>query len=249
MGEFAKNITPNQGSARRSLSKSPQLDVSLGVYHDGSTVTVNLDETPALLVTGTTGSGKSAFVKTMATELIRRNAPQELRLAVFDSSRVEYKCLLSIPYMFYPTARDPQEFERLAGIVSTESERRLRLLTRQGQTDLEHLLVIIDDIAAAEPAMETLAALERSLQTARLTKMHFVFVTSTPSSRALTLALMSNTDLRVSFRVTSRAESRSVLGCPDASSLATPGEMIVRDAGVYTRCSATWNMRPSGRFH
>ena len=238
MDERTNNVNRNPGGTCRHSVGPGRLGATFGVTREGQAVSVDMGETPALLVTGTTGSGKSALVKTVAAELMSLHAPHELRLAVFDSSRVGYRCLTSIPYMFYPTARDPEEFERLAGIISTESERRLRLLARPGRADLEHLLVIIDDLAAAEPAAEALAALERSLQTARLTRMHFVFVTSTPSSHALTPALLSNIDLRVSFRVTSRAESRNVLGCPDASTLATPGEMIVREAGAYTRCRA-----------
>ena len=213
-------------------------EVPLGTTCDGSTVFERLSEVPALLVTGTTGSGKSSFVKTLATELMVGQGPKELRFAIFDSSRVSYACLQYAPYMFCPITRDTWEFERLMRLIASESERRLILKDRMDKAGLGHLFVIVDDFAAACPSDETVAAVERCLQNARLTQIHFVFVTSTPTSRVLTPSLLSNIDRRISFRVTSRAESKRVLGCTDASKLGIPGEMIVRRVSSCVQCSA-----------
>lgn len=82
--------------------------------------------------------------------------------------------------------------------------------------------------------------MERVLQTARLTKMHVVLVTSLPSSRLLTNGILSNIDCRVSFRVTSRADSLRAINQAGANTLKTPGEMIYCSGGYCERCMAAY---------
>lgn len=226
---------------RRGGSTDKAIDrilIPLGMQEDGTVVSHAIGEVPAMLVAGTTGSGKSSFVKTLVAEVMADHTPSDVRFLISDSSRVEYGCLNTCPYLAWPIARDAEQTGHLLRFVSAESERRMALLSRRMGSDYPHLFVILDDFVALGPSKDMLASLERVLQTARLTKMHVILVTSLPSSRLLTNELLSNIDFRVAFRVTSRSDSVRTLDRPSANELGAQGEMICRSGGTYTRCVA-----------
>ena len=212
--------------------------VPIGAEDDGAVLSHSLGKMPAMLVSGTTGSGKSSFVKTLIAETMAGRMPDDVRFVISDSSRVEYGCLNTCPFLAVPIARDAKQVEHLVKFVVSESERRMALLSRRIDSDYPHLFLILDDFVALEPSKDMLASLERILLTARRTKMHIILVTSLPSSRLLTSELLSNIDFRISFRVTSRSDSMRVLDRPGANKLAAQGEMIYRIEGTYIRCMA-----------
>lgn len=216
-----------------------QLIVPIGTTENG-TVSESLDAMPAIMVAGTTGSGKNSFVKTIIAELMTVSTPDNVRFAICDSSRIEYARLATSPYLALPIMRDAKESEVLVRIMATESKRRMSLLTRHSKSDYPHLFVVLDDFVALELSGDSLVSVERILQTARLTKMHIMLVTSLPMSLALTDGILSNVDYRAVFRVTSRADSVRTLGQPGANELATPGEMIYRSGSMYTKCKAAY---------
>ena len=102
------------------------------------------------------------------------------------------------------------------------------LFSRQPVKDYPHLFLVLDDFVALELSEEAITLLEWILQKARLVKVHVILVTSLPSSRSLSSGILSNTDYRIAFRVTSKADSIRAIGRAGANELATPGEMIVR---------------------
>ena len=93
---------------------------------------------------------------------------------------------------------------------------------------------------ALELSEEAITLLEWILQKARLVKVHVILVTSLPSSRSLSSGILSNTDYRIAFRVTSKADSIRAIGRAGANELATPGEMIVRNGSDIVRCKAAY---------
>ena len=212
--------------------------IPIGAKDDGTVLTHSIGEVPAMLVAGTTGSGKSSFVKTLVAEVMADRTPSDVRFLISDSSRVEYGCLAACPFLAWPIARDAEQTGYLFRFVAAESERRMALLSRRMDSDYPHLFVILDDFVALGPSKDMLASLERVLQTARLTKMHVILVTSLPLSRLLTNELLSNIDFRVAFRVTSRSDSMRALDRPSANELGAQGEMICRSGGAFTRCTA-----------
>ena len=214
--------------------------IPLGTEDDGTVLSYSLDEVPAILVAGTTGSGKSSFVKTLIAETMVDHTPSDVRFLIGDSSRVEYGCLTACPFLASPIARDAEQAGHLFRFVSAEAKRRMALLSRRMDSGYPHLFVILDDFVALEPSKDMLASLERILQTARRTKMHVILVTSLPSSRLLTSELLSNIDCRVAFRVTSRPDSMRALDRAGANELGTQGEMICRIGGAFTRCMAVY---------
>lgn len=212
--------------------------IPVGVGDDGAVFERALSEVSAMLVAGTTGSGKSSFVKTLVAEIMEGRTPRDVNFVIGDSSRIEYACCTTSPFLAMPIARDAKQTETLIRLISSESDRRMALLSRGTDSDYPRLFVILDDFVALEPSGDLLASLERAIQMARLTKMHFMLVTSLPSSRLLTSGILSNIDCRVAFRVTSRADSLRVLDRAGANQLMAQGEMIYRSGGAYTHCTA-----------
>ena len=114
------------------------------------------------------------------------------------------------------------------------------LFSRQPVKDYPHLFLVLDDFVALELSEEAITLLEWILQKARLVKVHVILVTSLPSSRSLSSGILSNTDYRIAFRVTSKADSIRAIGRAGANELATPGEMIVRNGSDIVRCKAAY---------
>lgn len=216
-----------------------QIVIPIGMTDDGI-ISVPMGETPAILVVGTTGSGKSSFVKAVAAEMMRLQDPQDLRLLICDSSRVEYGCFAVCPFLGAPVICDAVHVQRLMRWVVAESDRRIALLSQGKGANYPHLFVVFDDFVAFEPSEEMVSLLERVIQRARLVKVHIILVTSLPSSRSLSGGIMSNTDSRIAFRVTSRTDSIRAIGRPGANDLGVPGEMIIRGGNTYVRCKAKY---------
>lgn len=124
-----------------------QIVVSVGTSDNGAVI-VEMAEVPSVLAVGTTGSGKSSFVKTLVGEMMHRNDPREVRFLICDSSRVEYACLGACPHLGVPILRDTTQLSALIRWVSTETERRLLLLSRHAPADYPHLFLVLDDFVA-----------------------------------------------------------------------------------------------------
>jgi S-DNA-T family DNA segregation ATPase FtsK/SpoIIIE len=216
-----------------------QISIPLGVCDDG-TIFESVGEVPAMLVTGTTGSGKSSVIKTLIAEIMLHHDPHEVRFFICDSSRIEYACFDGSPYLGAPVFREATQLDSLIQWIAAETERRLALFSRQPVKDYPHLFLVLDDFVALELSEEAITLLEWILQKARLVKVHVILVTSLPSSRSLSSGILSNTDYRIAFRVTSKADSIRAIGRAGANELATPGEMIVRNGSDIVRCKAAY---------
>lgn len=226
---FSQNKTWDEGIS--------QISIPLGMCDEG-TIFESVGEVPAMLVTGTTGSGKSSVIKTLIAEIMLHHDPHEVRFLICDSSRIEYAGFDGSPYLGAPVFREATQLDSLIQWIAAETERRLALFSRQPVKDYPYLFLVLDDFVAMEPSKEVIASIERLLQRARRVKVHAILVTSLPSSRSLSSDMLSNIDYRIAFRVTSRSDSMRAIGRPGANDLGIPGEMIVRDGNSSVRCKA-----------
>ena len=216
---------------------------AVGLDVAGTAVGANLSAMPHLLVAGTTGSGKSVFVKAIAASLIMRNTPAELRLVAIDPKMVELSHLNGLPHLLGKSETELERILRVLRWVTLEMEDRYKRFARvparnledynrhaerDGTEPLPRIVVLIDELADLMMAApdETERSLTRIAQMARATGIHLVVATQRPSTDVVTGLIKANFPARVSFAVTSNVDSRVILDTPGAESLLGQGDML-----------------------
>jgi S-DNA-T family DNA segregation ATPase FtsK/SpoIIIE len=216
---------------------------AVGMDVAGTPIVADLSLMPHLLIAGTTGSGKSVFVKALAASLIMHNAPSELRLVSIDPKMVELTHLNGLPHLLGPTETKIEEVLRVLRWVTQEMDRRYkqfaatvsrnlddynRKMRRKDEEMLPRIVVLIDELAdlmMSEPE-ETERSLTRIAQMARATGIHLVVATQRPSTDVVTGLIKANFPARISFATASNTDSRVILDAPGAETLLGRGDML-----------------------
>lgn len=214
-----------------------QIIIPIGLQ-DNSLIMENFAPIPSSLITGTTGSGKSAFVKTLIAELMEKYTPEHVRFAIFDSRGVDYGFLNTNPFMLLPVMNDVSKATSLIQWALLEARKRMNMLDRID--DFAHLFLIFDDFGELSPSNDTFSDLVQLLQIARRTKLHVWIVTSTPSSNVLPTDLKANINHRMAFHAASKSISRIVIDDAGAESLNVPGEIIAKLNNTSMKCDAVY---------
>ena len=217
--------------------KAGQIIIPVGMHSSGF-YSENFTAIPSTLIAGTTGSGKSAFVKTVLVEMMQKYSPNQVRFAVYDSRRIDYSFLNSNPFLLVPLCHEPSKAMGLINWALAEAHRRMN----GAGTDEEypHLVIVLDDFSEMDPSSSTFADLIQLFQIARRTRIHIWLVTSTPSSNVLPTDLKANINHKVSFRVSSKSISRIVLDDAGAETLDVPGEMITKLNNEIVKCESVF---------
>jgi len=223
--------------------KSP-LAIVLGRDVSGQPVVADLIRMPHLLIAGTTGSGKSVCIASIATCLAMNNTPEDLRMVMIDPKMVELVRFNGLPHLY---GKAETNLDRIAGVlrwVVAEMQQRYKLLEELRARDIdsynrkirrhkeyEHLpriVVLIDEMAdlmmiAAEQTETTIV---RLAQMARATGIHLVIATQRPSTDVVTGLIKANFPARISFAVASSVDSRVILDVSGAENLLGRGDML-----------------------
>ncbi len=216
---------------------------AVGLDVAGSAVVGDLATMPHLLVAGTTGSGKSVFVKSLAASLIMRNPPDELKLIAIDPKIVELSRLNGLPHLLSPAVIDIEEILRILRWVAIEMDNRYkrfaevsarnldyynRWAERKDEERLPRIVVLIDELAdlMMSAPEETERTLTRIAQMARATGIHLVVATQRPSTDVVTGLIKANFPARISFATASNTDSRVILDMPGAETLLGRGDML-----------------------
>jgi S-DNA-T family DNA segregation ATPase FtsK/SpoIIIE len=231
------------------------LCVAVGLDVAGSAIIADLSAMPHLLVAGTTGSGKSIFIKALAASLIMNNQPENLRLIAIDPKMVELSHLNGLPHLLGRAESDMENIIRVLRWVAHEMDRRYKLfsetvarnlddynrkMARKGEETLPRerglpherglprIVVFIDELAdlMLSTPEETERTLTRIAQMARATGIHLVVATQRPSTDVVTGLIKANFPARVSFATTSNVDSRVIIDTPGAESLLGRGDML-----------------------
>ncbi len=231
-------------SAEYHKQKSP-LTIALGKDITGRSVFGDLDDMPHLLIAGTTGSGKTVCVNTCILSLLYRDSPNDLKFLMIDPKMVELMPFNGLPHLLCPVVTDAKKAAVALNWVVSEMESRYVLLSKAGARNIEayndknseekipYIIVVVDEFAdlmsVARDQIEN--AITRLAQLSRAVGIHLILATQRPSVDVITGVIKANLPARVSFKVASKVDSRTVLDANGAESLLGKGDMLFLQPG------------------
>lgn len=218
-----------------------EIPVAVGVDASFSPFSVDLVELPHLLIAGTTGSGKSIFLKTLIASIMYHLTPDEVRLVLIDPKRVEFGVFSSSLFNACDIITEFEEVPPIFGSLVTEMEARYELLEDAGFSDIRrynaevepnrrrpYVVVVIDEFA--DLLMQNVegfeAAIIRLAQKARASGIHLVLATQRPSADVIRGLLKTNIPGRIALSVSSQIDSKIILDMSGAESLTGKGDLI-----------------------
>jgi S-DNA-T family DNA segregation ATPase FtsK/SpoIIIE len=231
----------------RPAGQSP-LSVWLGRDVTGGAINVDLAAMPHVLVAGTTGAGKSGGLHAMISSILMGASPDEARLVLIDTKRVEFNRYEHVQHLLRPVVFD--EFDAvsaladLVGIMEDRYKQMGRAQTRglgelnaarikEGESPLPHILCVVDEFAdlMALSAGEVQEMVVRLAQKARAVGIHLVLATQTPRVTVITGVIKANIPARIAFAVASKLDSRVILDMNGAESLLGAGDLLFKGLG------------------
>ncbi|HEY3288615.1 MAG TPA: DNA translocase FtsK [Anaerolineae bacterium] len=227
----------------QALHARVPLAVALGRDVSGTPILADLGRMPHLLIAGTTGSGKSVCIESIAVCLCMNNRPEDLKLVLIDPKMVELTRFTGLPHII---GKPESDMDRIPGVlrwVSKEMDSRYKqfaevgarnladfneLVHRRGEERLPRIVVLIDELAdlMLQSPIETEKTICRLAQMARATGIHMVVATQRPSVDVVTGLIKANFPARISFSVASATDSRVILDQTGAESLLGRGDML-----------------------
>ena len=224
-------------------TRSP-LAIALGRDVSGHPVVADLGKMPHLLIAGSTGSGKSVCITSIATSLAVNNSPEDLRMVMIDAKMVELIRFNGLPHLYGKVETDRDRIQGVLRWVVVEMEQRYKLLEKENARDIKsynqkvrrrkngiampRIVVLIDEMAdlMMHAPDQTEHNLIRLAQMARATGIHLVMATQRPSTDVVTGLIKANFPARIAFAVTSGVDSRVVLDSVGAENLLGNGDML-----------------------
>jgi S-DNA-T family DNA segregation ATPase FtsK/SpoIIIE len=254
-------VTLKEILSSQIFRESPyRLTVALGVDIVGQPVITDLAKMPHLLVAGATGTGKSVSINAMINSILFEATPEMVRFVMIDPKRIELSPYQDIPHLLHPVVNDPKEATKALKWAVDEMERRYSLLSDMGVRNIEaynrkarkgkgpavsgtaevaeehlpYIVIIIDELAdlMMVSSREVEESLARLAQMARAAGIHLIIATQRPSVDVLTGIIKANFPTRVSFQVSSRVDSRTILDVMGAEQLLGEGDMLFLPPGV-----------------
>jgi S-DNA-T family DNA segregation ATPase FtsK/SpoIIIE len=223
------------------------LTLALGKDIFGNPVVTDLARMPHLLVAGATGAGKSVSIIAMITSILYKATPSEVQMLMIDPKLLELSAYYDIPHLIAPVITNPKEASEALKKMVLEMERRYRLLAEHGMRNIEnynrqvgpadrlpYIVVFIDELAdlmfTAPADVEN--AIARLAQMARASGIHLILATQRPSVDVITGLIKANFPARISFQVTSKIDSRTILDSMGAEKLLGLGDMLYMVPGI-----------------
>jgi S-DNA-T family DNA segregation ATPase FtsK/SpoIIIE len=243
--------TPDEASTAKARWQTRKLILALGKDIFGKPVVVDLSSMPHMLVAGATGSGKSVALNTMLLSLLFSATPQEVKLLLIDPKRLELATYENIPHLMAPVIYKPKEAAQVLHKIVQEMQNRYQLLAERGARNIEgynqkiaasgvtepplpYIVVIIDELAdlMLVSARDVEDGLMRLAQMARAAGIHLIVATQRPSVDVLTGVIKANFSARISFQVSSKTDSRTILDTNGAEQLLGKGDMLFLAPGT-----------------
>ncbi|MBI2870571.1 MAG: DNA translocase FtsK [Candidatus Omnitrophica bacterium] len=217
-----------------------KLAIALGKEISGSPLVADLAEMPHLMIAGTTGSGKTVCVNAIIASILFNATPEDVRFIMVDPKMVELVAFNKLPHLACPVVTDAKKVAAALSWVVQEMEDRYRLLASSGVRDIQsynrkgperklpYIVVVIDELAdlmlVAADKIE--GAITRLAQLARAVGIHMVLATQRPSVDVITGVIKANFPARLSFKVASKVDSRTVMDMGGADKLLGKGDLL-----------------------
>jgi len=219
--------------------KNIKLPIALGKSISGIPITGDLDSMTHLLIAGTTGSGKSVCINTIILSLLYRHPPDKCKFILIDPKMLELSTYEGIPHLLCPVITQPKKAASVLGWVVKEMESRYRLMTKEGVKNIDgynskhklampYIVVIVDEMSdlMLVAGKEIENYIQKLSQMARAAGVHIIMATQRPSVDVITGTIKANFPTRISFQVTSKIDSRTILGEQGAEQLLGKGDML-----------------------
>jgi DNA segregation ATPase FtsK/SpoIIIE, S-DNA-T family len=244
--------------AQEFMGSKSKLTLAMGKDINGRIVVADLAGMPHLLIAGSTGAGKSVAINAMIMSILYKSTPDQVRLILVDPKRLELGNYEGVPHLFTPIITEPKLAANALRNAVREMERRLKLLAEKGVRNIEQynklfdedgtpslfgegseerplpfIVIIIDELA--DLMMLDSGNVEESVtrlaQMARAVGIHLVLATQRPSVDVITGLIKANFPARVSFRVATKVDSRTILDANGAEALLGKGDMLYLPSG------------------
>ncbi len=219
--------------------KDIKLPIALGKDISGLPITGDLTSMPHLLIAGTTGSGKSICINTIILSLLYRHSPDKCKFILIDPKMLELSTYEGIPHLLCPVITEAKKAASVLGWVVKEMENRYRLMTKEGVRNIDgynskhklpmpYIVVIVDEMSdlMLVAGKEIENYIQKLSQMARAAGIHIIMATQRPSVDVITGTIKANFPTRISFQVTSKIDSRTILGEQGAEQLLGKGDML-----------------------
>ena len=226
-----------------------KLFVALGKDIAGNCTYADLAKMPHLLVAGTTGSGKSVCLNSMIVSILYNAKPDEVKLLMIDPKQVEFTVYNGIPHLIVPVVSDPRKASGALAWAVTEMLSRYKTFSDNnvrdisgynsicesiGQKKMPQIVIFIDelsDLMMAAPH-EVEDSICRLAQMARAAGMHLVIATQRPSVDVITGLIKANIPSRISLKVSSQIDSRTIIDTAGAEKLLGNGDLLFYPVGI-----------------
>ena len=223
----------------RFYKKEIKLPIALGKSISGVPVIGDLFAMPHLLIAGTTGSGKSVCINTIILSLLYKYTPEKCNLILIDPKMLELSAYEGIPHLLCPVITESRKATAALGWAVKEMESRYKLMTRVGVKNIDgynskhkkhmpYIVVIVDEMSDLMliAGKEIENYIQRLSQMARAAGIHIIMATQRPSVDVITGTIKANFPTRISFQVSSKIDSRTILGEQGAEQLLGKGDML-----------------------
>ena len=240
------------------IESASRVTIGMGKDIAGTPIISDLARMPHLLVAGTTGSGKSIFVNTIICSILFKSTPAEVRFLMVDPKRIELSLYEGIPHLLHPVVVDPKKAAIALRWAVEEMERRYKRIAEKGTRNIvqynkkleeeadegiEHgeghekmpyIVIIIDELAdlMMVAARDVESYIARLAQMARAAGMHLLVATQRPSVDIITGLIKANFPSRISFQVSSKVDSRTIIDTMGAEKLLGMGDMLFMPPGT-----------------
>ena len=219
--------------------KDIKLPIALGKNISGTPIIGDLTSMPHLLIAGTTGSGKSVCINTIILSMLYRHTPDKCKFILIDPKMLELSTYEGVPHLLCPVITEAKKAASVLGWVVKEMESRYRLMTKEGVRNIDgynakhklpmpYIVVVVDEMSdlMLVAGKEIENYIQKLSQMARAAGIHIIMATQRPSVDVITGTIKANFPTRISFQVTSKIDSRTILGEQGAEQLLGKGDML-----------------------
>jgi len=216
-----------------------KLPIALGKSISGIPIVGDLSAMPHLLIAGTTGSGKSVCINTIIVSLLYKHTPENCKFILIDPKMLELSSYEGIPHLLSPVITEPKKATSALSWVVKEMENRYRKMTEIGVRNIDgfnskfkekmpYIVVIVDEMSdlMLVAGKEIENYIQKLSQMARAAGIHIIMATQRPSVDVITGTIKANFPTRISFQVSSKIDSRTILGEQGAEQLLGKGDML-----------------------